>query len=604
MIAFMALFLPAVLAAWNWMRGEGASGKQPVGNAVKGVAAYASAVLIINSLDLLVLTLLHKGEGSLVMRLNQYANFAMKYILLSVSIAIVLPAAARAVKQGLIVFKVSPSVPSMPRGVSYAMIFAYAIILFSMNFIRIFDENYWGDEAYSVNLVRNPIPTIISTTANDVHPPLYYILLRALYLLLGDHGYAYHFLSVIPLAIILVFCLVRIRKVFGTGAALFLMTMAGISGNAVTYNVEIRMYSWAAMFVLLSFYELYMVLQTNRKSSYFWFSLFSVGAAYSHYYALVAVAFFYLVPLAWSFTQGKKRMIRAFAAAICTALAYLPWLGVLLRSFARSSGSFWATSFPTFRQCVSYLFSNQFRPAALAVLALAMLWVALCGTGILDICEKDGGGAVVSFDASRLHVSPGIVWGAAGIASVAGTIAVGIGVSTIFRPLLVLRYIYPASAAAWLLAGVALSRLRIGKAKLGNVCLAVSLVYMLIIFLPAYKDKYVQEKASNETLEATLEAIGDGISDESVILTDINHMDWTIAGYYFPDAECRHIGESISEDVEDGGDYWIFLNAEVGKPLAVELALEGYDCKEVVRDGVIGTQRAFVYHLVSFANGT
>lgn len=598
MVAFIALFFPAILMTCIWLRDEVIIGRPSVSDVLRTVAVYASSVLLINFFDLLILAFLHKIDGDLAVRLNQYGSFAMKYIFLSVFIGISLPMGARAIQKGYVSFKVSFSSVSMPRIAVNAAMAAYAFILFSLNFIRIFDENYWGDEAFSINLARNPVPAIVSITANSEHPPLYYILLRAMYLLLGDHGYAYHLVSLIPLAIILVFCLVKVRKVFGTGAALFLMTMTALSANAVTYNVEIRMYSWAAMFVLLSFYELYMILQTDRRSCYFWFSLFSLGAAYSHYYALVSVAFFYMVLLAWAFMKGKKCIIRVFTASICTVLVYLPWLGVLLRTFARDSEHFWIGSIPTFGQCVRYLFSNQFSSAVLAVLAAALIWVGLCGTRILEVSAEESGGVIVSIDASLFRISGQFVWGAAGIISIAGTIVVGTCVSTIFRPLLLLRYIYPVSAVAWLLVGAALSKLKIGRVKPGNVCLAVMLVYMLTVFLPAYKDIYIQEKTSNDTLEATLNAVGDNISEESIVLTDIEHINWTIARCYFPDSECRLIGGGISGILEADRDYWLFLSKEADEPFVKDLIQEGYYYEEIIKNGVLGTHRVFVYHLV------
>lgn len=605
MVAFIALFLPAILMACIWLHDEAIGGKPSWKDVSKGVIVYAFCVLLINFLDLLILKFSHALDIDFLSSLNSYGGFAMKYILLSVVIAIALPVGIRAIQKGIVTIRLE--LPAMPRSrvVGDIALVAYAFVLFSMNFIRIFDHNYWEDEAYSINLIHNPVPTIVSTTANNVHPPLYYLILRAAYLLLGDHGYAYHVVSIVPFAIILVFCLVKVRKVFGTGVALFLMTMASLSSNAVTYNVEIRMYSWAAMFVLLCYYELYQVFLTNQKQHYFWFAFFAIGAAYSHYYALVAVACFYVVLLIWSFAKGKKQIRSALITSACTIVAYLPWLGILLRTFARSSSNFWISTIPTFRECVEYLFSKQFQPVVLVLLAIALVWVALCGTRILHIgaWEDDGGEAVVSLDFSRFHASAQFVWGLAGVVSVVGTMAIGISVSVIFRPLLLLRYIYPVSVVAWLLVGVAISKIRIGKTKLGNLCMAVMLAYMLVTFLPAYRDKYIQEKASNDTLNDTLDAVGDGITDGSTMISDIRQVCGTVAEYYYPGRQYIVIGGSIVGTLEPNNDYWLFLSRGIDDQYAQNLLQEGYSYEVIKNDGDLGTYKVFVYHLMPIQKG-
>lgn len=54
----------------------------------------------------------------------------------------------------------------------YIVVF-YTIILFSLNIVRIFDNNFWEDEAFTIWLSRMNIANMISETAKDVHPPLY-----------------------------------------------------------------------------------------------------------------------------------------------------------------------------------------------------------------------------------------------------------------------------------------------------------------------------------------------------------------------------------------------------------------------------------------------
>ena len=78
-----------------------------------------------------------------------------------------------------------------------------------------------------------------------------------------------------------------LKKHFGTIAALVTVTMMSLMSAPVVYNVEARMYSLTALFVLLSFYYLHKILCCSQKKD--WILL---AAAYMHYYALISVTGF------------------------------------------------------------------------------------------------------------------------------------------------------------------------------------------------------------------------------------------------------------------------------------------------------------------------
>lgn len=61
----------------------------------------------------------------------------------------------------------------------------YSLVLFGMHFIRIFDNSFWGDESYTIQLVKMNFFRMCFTTAKDVHPPLYYFFTQILYFILA-----------------------------------------------------------------------------------------------------------------------------------------------------------------------------------------------------------------------------------------------------------------------------------------------------------------------------------------------------------------------------------------------------------------------------------
>jgi hypothetical protein len=96
-----------------------------------------------------------------------------------------------------------------------------------------------------------------------------------------------------------------IRKWFSETASVILMILCSLQENAVNFNVEVRMYSWGALFLLLSFLALYQILTLNSKRHYVYFVLASLASAYTHYYCLVSVAFFYMILIQWALIKRK-----------------------------------------------------------------------------------------------------------------------------------------------------------------------------------------------------------------------------------------------------------------------------------------------------------
>ena len=56
--------------------------------------------------------------------------------------------------------------------------YAIPIILFIIYFQTIFNNSIWLDEAFSMSMIQQNFGEMIYNTAIDVHPPLYYIILK------------------------------------------------------------------------------------------------------------------------------------------------------------------------------------------------------------------------------------------------------------------------------------------------------------------------------------------------------------------------------------------------------------------------------------------
>ena len=469
----------------------------------------------------------------------------------------------------------------------------YAVILFLMNFIRIFDNNFWGDEAFTVNLVKYSIPEIIEKTAADMHPPLYYLFVKLVYTIIGNQGWGYHLVSLIPCAIIIIFALTVIWKNLGWVVSIILITFTCLSDNAVHFNVEVRMYSWGALFVLLSYYCFYNILESDSWRSYCLFILSSLAAAYTHYYCLISVAFFYIALLFYALLSKKLSIRKVISVFVITIVGYLPWFFVMLQSMLDRADNYWITYTPTFRESLQYLFSNQFPSWVFYFIVVLGIIAVAYESHLLKIGKDNLGKLHIKFDIADAECSNILVFIAAGIFSIIGTIGFGILISYLIRPFYGLRYIYPVSIIAWLLLGLIISRLR------GARIYAIILVpAMLIVFYPDYKETFITDKIQNEKLEITLEATED-IKTGDIILTNHEHIDWTIAECYYPSVETMLITLEEMPDLDSSLTYWLIVSGKQELEKTFEQIKEqGFVYKQVVNDGDLGTHEVYIYKIV------
>ena len=426
------------------------------------------------------------------------------------------------------------------RWFGFFALIGWTLALLRLNYWRIYDNTFWLDENWTIRLARMTLPDMIRKTATDMHPPLYYMLAMAMNRLLGDNGPAYHLSALIPYAGILVLACTEVRRRFGFGPAFLLVSMMSLMPEPLYYNVEARMYSLGAFFVLLSFLALHRILTQNRLPEWIVFSVASLGAAYTHYYALIIVAFFYLILIVPSVRDRGFRRRTAVTWGIAVA-GYLPWLGVLLKSFASTAGDWWLQEIPSAMECLRFFFDSW-----------SLTWVfVLIVAGYLAVSLWRGKGGQGQNRPDWMPMDPELLWVLAGIASLVGTVAVGLGLSYAVRPFFVIRYLYPLTPVMFLLLGFCLSRL--DRTKL--LCFILTAVIVVTIW-PSYLHIRDDYKYQDMCTAEFLEKVQPG--ENAIIYTEC------IADfcYYFPDTPLR--SQWKIEDADTSYDeIWYFRTQDV-----------------------------------------
>ncbi|MBO5212890.1 MAG: glycosyltransferase family 39 protein [Clostridia bacterium] len=218
-----------------------------------------------------------------------------------------------------------------------------AIILLGTIFVLsgAFYNAYWFDEAYSVGLVKHSLWDIIKIAPNDVHPLFYYIMLKIYTLIFGTSAYAMRIFSVIATFLLSLIGYTHIKKDFGRKVGMYYSGIIFLFPVVFKYSQQIRMYTWAALFVALCAIYAYRYINSSNRKNQILFIVFSVMCAYTHHFALFTTVFINIFMFVYCFIR-KQIANKWIVPAIWQIALFIPGIFVFLEQALRG-GAGWIT---------------------------------------------------------------------------------------------------------------------------------------------------------------------------------------------------------------------------------------------------------------------
>lgn len=363
------------------------------------------------------------------------------------------------------------------------VVVCFVAVSFVVFIVSTFNPWFWYDESFTLNLIRLNYADGIDITAHDVHPPLYYIMLKAWLSALSFGSNNIYVITVLSRLFSLVayvltglLCLRKFKSGGGNSYAprLLILCLCAFP-SLLQYGVEIRMYSWALLFVTATF--LFARDAIRGKSGWgTWvaITLFSVCATYTHYFALISVSIIWLILLPWFFLHDKRMLLKWCVCAVISALAYLPWLLVLLQQVRQVSEGYWITLNT----------GDFFRYYCFLLIPLHTILPFLF---IKALRTEDNGKP--SFD------------DVAGLIVPIATIIAGVALSVVFRPILTQKYLVPSAFCLWISLFLIFRHAR-GKERFIFVCM---LLFAFLVTSGREASKFVSDckemQATNRLLD-------------------------------------------------------------------------------------------------------
>ena len=461
-----------------------------------------------------------------------------------------------------------------------ALILLLAAVLFAINVPRIFTYDFWSDECFSVLLSHMSFRDMLSATAVDVHPPFFYAVVMLFYRLFGDQAWAYGLAALIPFGASLLLCATYLRRKFGCEAAALTMLCWTFMYNAVTYNSELRMYSWTSFFVFSCFCLLYACLEGHSWLSHILLGLTAAMASYCHYYGFLSAGLLLLGLLVHALRE-RVNLKKCLVTCLCAFLAYLPWLLVLLETFARSSAGFWLNDVPSLMECLTFPFKlgrGRLLGDLLLLVFVALFVYAMTKSGRVTVACKGHNPSTVTS------------WLAIGMLSWLGTALVGLALSWLVHPFLITRYLIPVAPIAWTMLSVMAMR------YLERPYLTWGLIVALILMgVPSYCQRMADASERYGVHQQTMDALTSSIQSGDTILTDTYALDWTVLSVYMPGCPHEPYDPASPPVLSPDKSYWLMLESEKELDAArAGFESQGYD---VVDTGIFGLIVKYPVHL-------
>ncbi|MGQ9625981.1 MAG: glycosyltransferase family 39 protein [Anaerolineae bacterium] len=219
------------------------------------------------------------------------------------------------------------------------------IIALALRLFRLGGQSLWYDEGVSFYLTQLSLPEMLQWTAQDIQPPLYYLLLRGWVWLFGVSEFALRFPSLIfGLLTVPLFYMLG-RKLFDESAGVLAAYLVALSPLYLWYSQEARMYTLLTFLGLLSAYLSLLIAEREEKRPrrLLWAALvlMDVLALYTHYFAFFLIVFQALwLSLAAIWRKRSYLWVEGAFALAGLFLAYLPWMPYVFLRY-RADVSYW-----------------------------------------------------------------------------------------------------------------------------------------------------------------------------------------------------------------------------------------------------------------------
>ncbi|MEI6054288.1 MAG: glycosyltransferase family 39 protein [Candidatus Saccharibacteria bacterium] len=222
-------------------------------------------------------------------------------------------------------------------------------VFVSIALLTITKSSIWFDEAYGAYMIKFNFLDIVRYTANDIHPPFFYWLLKLWSMCFGNSEFALRSMSVFFGGVSIVFGYLLSNRLFNKNVARVSLIFMVLSPMFIRYSQEARMYTLMTAIALIATYILTFAINTKKKLLWVVYGILVGLGMLTHYFmAVIWVAhWLWRADIFRRQFSGLKFFKKFFSSDwiishVIAVIVFLPWVYYFLRQILSVQvGGFW-----------------------------------------------------------------------------------------------------------------------------------------------------------------------------------------------------------------------------------------------------------------------
>ncbi len=235
------------------------------------------------------------------------------------------------------------------------------VVSLSFQLLTIGKWSVWHDEGYTDMLIDYPVGEVVTRTGYDVHPPLYYLVLKGWQAVVGSSEFALRSLSVIFMLLTIAATYFLVRKLWGERSANWALLPLSLAPVLIRYGQEMRMYAMVSLIGIAATYILVTLLKDGSKLSkqkrlglQVSYALLILSLLYSHYFSVFIPVVHWLMVVGYLVDTKQLKKVKQLprlllarewrwwvVSYVAVIVGFLPWLPKFITQTDQVSSGFW-----------------------------------------------------------------------------------------------------------------------------------------------------------------------------------------------------------------------------------------------------------------------
>jgi mannosyltransferase len=214
------------------------------------------------------------------------------------------------------------------------------LINIALKFFQVSDASIWLDEAHTANQALKSISAIISDSAKDQNPPLYFIVMHFWIKLFGISEFGIRsfsvFMSVITIPVLFYFA----KENFNTKAAVIASVLFTFSEQQIYFSLEARTYAFTGLLCVISFLLFFRLIKMPSVPVSLLLGFVNSSLIYSHFISCFIIVVEIVCLFILLIKGDRKVFLYGILSLLLIVLLFIPWIGNLFKNIPKP-GEYW-----------------------------------------------------------------------------------------------------------------------------------------------------------------------------------------------------------------------------------------------------------------------